>query len=179
MKEQVITSKSTNNFGAIRKCYMCKEVLTTDNCCYNKRRNRTGTLVTQVMGVCSQCKSEYKRLKHRHRVMNNPQIVASAKRRAILKRKYNITMGMYEDLEMYSDGKCYICGVKPELKHKHDRLVVDHNHKDGTIRGLLCNNCNLAIGNFRDNVEFMENAIEYIKRNGFNVFNYKKGDVNV
>ena len=42
---------------------------------------------------------------------------------------------------------------------------VDHNHVTGTVRGLLCNMCNIGIGMFRDNVNFMYKAIKYLEDN--------------
>jgi len=43
------------------------------------------------------------------------------------------------------------------------RLAVDHEHSTGTIRGLLCINCNKGLGNFKDNIELLEAAIQYLK----------------
>lgn len=58
----------------------------------------------------------------------------------------------------YKEGKaCEICGAR-------DRLVVDHCHKTGVIRGVLCSNCNTAIGMLRDDVERLRAAIEYLSR---------------
>ena len=48
-----------------------------------------------------------------------------------------------------------ICG-------KDEKLVVDHDHKTGKVRGLLCNHCNRGLGHFRDNVKFLEDAVKYL-----------------
>lgn len=58
------------------------------------------------------------------------------------------------------NGVCAICGgVNPNGR----RLFIDHNHDTGVIRGLLCNHCNNGIGNFQENIEFLNSAISYLK----------------
>ena len=59
--------------------------------------------------------------------------------------------------------RCAIC--YGEFKNAKD-TCVDHNHKTGVIRGLLCFNCNIALGKFEDNVLIMHNAIEYVSNRG-------------
>ena len=54
-----------------------------------------------------------------------------------------------------SQTDCMICGRK-------EKLVVDHDHNSGKVRGLLCNHCNRGLGHFRDDPEVMAIAIEYI-----------------
>jgi len=68
-----------------------------------------------------------------------------------------------EDYMEKIDGQrnlCAICGTKPEGKV----LCVDHDHKTGNVRGLLCGNCNVGLGNFRDDIKIIESAIEYLKK---------------
>lgn len=60
-------------------------------------------------------------------------------------------------------GVCAICG-KPETKPNAKYLAVDHDHKTGEVRGLLCNNCNRALGLLQDNTEVLQNAINYLKK---------------
>lgn len=56
-------------------------------------------------------------------------------------------------------GVCAICGG-PGGPHKS--LAVDHHHGTGSVRGLLCGNCNNGLGRFRDNPEFLAKAITYL-----------------
>jgi hypothetical protein len=60
------------------------------------------------------------------------------------------------------NGICDICG-NPETS-KYFLLSVDHNHKTGKVRGLLCSNCNNGLGRFKENIIILQNAIEYLKR---------------
>lgn len=84
---------------------------------------------------------------------------------ADLKRCFGITLKDYEDMLEGQDSKCKIC-KKPEtsiIKGKLIALAVDHCHDTGKVRGLLCSRCNQGLGNFKDNIETMTVAIQYLK----------------
>ena len=61
---------------------------------------------------------------------------------------------------------CEICGERNESR----LLAVDHCHDTGLNRGVLCDRCNLALGNMRDNPELLRRAAEYVERGGFGFF---------
>lgn len=63
-------------------------------------------------------------------------------RRCELIRKYGITPEDYDALFVAQDGKCAICLKPPKVF----RLHTDHDHKTGTVRGLLCVSCNTKLG---------------------------------
>ena len=71
-----------------------------------------------------------------------------------------VTEEWYNETMKKQDNKCFICGSP-------DRLCIDHDHSTGKARGILCNNCNSAIGFFRDNPKFMKNGINYLKKSDF------------
>ncbi len=79
-----------------------------------------------------------------------------------LKRKYNISLEQYKEMFNVQNGCCYLCNKKVE---EGRMLCVDHNHSTGKIRKLLCTQCNAGLGNFRENVEVLNRAIEYVKEN--------------
>lgn len=61
------------------------------------------------------------------------------------------------------NGLCDICGTeKPGYAGR--RLCIDHDHSTGIVRGMLCQKCNVGLGNFNDNLELLEKAIKYLKK---------------
>lgn len=77
--------------------------------------------------------------------------------------KYGITNSQYHKLVELHLGGCAIC---KQPCNSGMRLAVDHNHKTGKIRGLLCGNCNQALGRIKDNEEILFNMMEYLKNDG-------------
>lgn len=82
-----------------------------------------------------------------------------------LQRKYGITYETYLLMLDNQDCKCKICSSEGFVMAKHHRLklVVDHCHDTGKVRGLLCHNCNRALGLLKDSTESLEKALEYLK----------------
>ncbi len=83
-----------------------------------------------------------------------------------LERNYGITLSQYDSLLKEQSGVCAICKSPPSNNGKRatGRLHVDHNHLTGKIRGLLCSNCNTAMGLLKDNVLILRASIDYILR---------------
>tara|TARA_B110000285_G_scaffold144405_1_gene161304 strand:- start:205 stop:591 length:387 start_codon:yes stop_codon:yes gene_type:complete len=73
------------------------------------------------------------------------------------KRTYKITDTQYNKLKKIQE--CEICNKKTALH-------LDHNHKTGDYRGMLCINCNTALGGFKDNIKLLNNAIKYLNNDG-------------
>jgi hypothetical protein len=69
---------------------------------------------------------------------------------------YGLTIEQYRGIYEAQEGKCAICG-----KHAA-KLRIDHHHGDGMVRGLLCNECNLGLGLFRDSSLILQRAAGYI-----------------
>lgn len=74
-------------------------------------------------------------------------------------RKYGLTPETFDAMLQEQGGKCLIC--RKELVEGRD-LHVDHDHDTGAVRGLLCGLCNVGLGAFRDNPEFLRAAAAYI-----------------
>ena len=77
-----------------------------------------------------------------------------------LKRKYGITSLEYRAIHNEQKGRCAICG-----RHScanGDNLGVDHDHETKKVRGLLCRNCNTALGLLEDNPEFVRKMLIYL-----------------
>jgi len=75
--------------------------------------------------------------------------------------KYGLSREDY--LVMYEEqqGSCAICGIN-ETMLNGKRLVVDHCHDTGEVRGLLCVRCNTGIGMLQDNAEILASAVDYL-----------------
>jgi hypothetical protein len=93
--------------------------------------------------ICKKCQSEYN---HKH-----PRLKSRY-------AKYGITPEKYFILLEKQNGRCLICKNVSER-----RLAVDHDRVTGKIRGLLCTNCNLGIGFFRDSPILLESAAKYLR----------------
>jgi hypothetical protein len=82
-------------------------------------------------------------------------------------RKYNLT---YEELDvLYAITHCDCCGTElksgggPGISSKNQRQI-DHCHATGTIRGVLCWNCNVGIGKLGDSIEGVKRALNYLEK---------------
>lgn len=78
--------------------------------------------------------------------------------------KYKLTLNEYEYFKKIQSNKCKIC-----LRSFLDQKVlccIDHNHKTGKVRGLLCQTCNLALGIMRENEFNLARLIAYLKWSG-------------
>ena len=78
-----------------------------------------------------------------------------------LKTGYGITDDEYFDLLITQEGKCAICGTK-DPGRGNSYFCIDHNHKTGAIRGLLCLTCNAGIGMLGDSPDRVMNAAAYL-----------------
>jgi hypothetical protein len=104
--------------------------------------------------------------KQKERILNGKAAAATA--RHLIKRKYGISQDEYRALRDRQGGACAICGTTTpigKLPH-HDReafwLHVDHDHKTGQIRGLLCTKCNIGLGQFKDDPLLLQTALRYL-----------------
>lgn len=79
-----------------------------------------------------------------------------------LRNKHDISFEDFESFLQIQDNQCkiYHCELD-NAKNTH----IDHCHSSGKIRGILCSNCNTALGKFKDCIEFLQSAIQYIKIN--------------
>lgn len=81
-----------------------------------------------------------------------------------INRRFGISSDVYLKMLSLQKNKCAICN-KEESCPKHKYLSIDHDHKTGKIRGLLCNKCNKAIGLLDDNPKILHSAINYLTHN--------------
>ena len=89
-------------------------------------------------------------------------------RHSYLRKKFGMSADAYEQMRLSQNGKCLICGTIPtsriDSKGKERGILhVDHDHISGKIRGLLCHNCNLGLGSFKDNLTLLRQAVVYLE----------------
>lgn len=89
----------------------------------------------------------------------------SKKKDYSLRTWYGITLDQYQVLLDNQYGVCAICKQPPETDKY---LVVDHDHTNGTVRGLLHSNCNTALGMLQDDPIIIEGALNYLLKSKAN-----------
>jgi hypothetical protein len=83
-------------------------------------------------------------------------------RKHLLKKKYGVTPEAYDSMLAFQNGCCAICDRESDGIGRWDVLAVDHNHVTGVVRGLLCAQCNAALGGFGDSPTILAAALEYL-----------------
>lgn len=92
----------------------------------------------------------------------NPEKMRAHNRRMKLRKAYGVTPEQFEAMLTSQSGRCAICGTSaPNGPGK--RFMVDHSHKTGKVRGLLCCNCNFVIGHCLENIETLKKAVTYLE----------------
>lgn len=81
-----------------------------------------------------------------------------------LKFKYDLSIEQYNDILKRQNYKCAICNCPVEQSGRWKRLYVDHNHKTGQLRELLCNKCNTTLGLINEDINILNNMINYINK---------------
>lgn len=145
----------------MKTCRICKKSLEIIS--FNKATgNRDG-----YRNECKNCQADI----YRARKIDNPEKLrgqwskasrkyySGDKRRNKTLRQYGMNEDDYNAMFDLQDGKCYLCKSQTVL-------VVDHCHKSGVVRGLLCNSCNIGLGAFKDDVIVLQRAIAYLARSG-------------
>ena len=145
------------NEDITKRCSKCKRALpATTEFFYKNRKLKHG-----LDSWCKACKKKYDKIHH--------------------KLKYfNMSIKDFEKLLEEQNQRCAICGRDfNELFRKYNNKTtvrtprIDHDHKTGKIRGILCNRCNMLLGRCVDNSYILIKAVNYLKENEKKQ-NYKK-----
>ena len=130
-----------------KKCVKCNITKSNEDFYFkNKEKTHRGN-------VCKECK-----IKENHEWAKRlPQETKAKYRRTSHAKSYGLTLEAMNNY--FQDASCGICNSKGTEKNI---LVLDHCHSTGKIRGVLCNNCNRALGLFRDNTDILESAIKWL-----------------
>lgn len=132
-----------------KTCTRCK--ITKDIEEFTVRTERKNGRVSRCRGCMSDLHAEWRK--------RNP----SASRLRNLKSKYGITREDYLSLLDSQGGVCAVCKKEESTGGRSSWLYVDHCHRTGLVRGLLCSKCNKGLGMFEDDMARMESAIGYLR----------------
>lgn len=135
-----------------KACSRCKRVLQI--AAFNRKASRA----TGYASACRDCTMA--RNKELRPNWARLELDAAGKQRKKLRDKYGLTLEQYGQMLSSQNGVCAIClGVERTGK----RLAVDHCHRTGTVRGLLCFACNTALGKFSDSADLLRRAASYLE----------------
>lgn len=135
----------------LKWCHGCDQEKTQD--AFGRDRSRPD-------GLDHRCKTCVSLRNKTYRLANPDKFAFYKLREACM--KYGITVKDYFAMRDAQNNVCKIC-LKPQLGK---RLAIDHCHVTGRVRGLLCDGCNGGLGLFRDDVQVMQTAIDYILSEG-------------
>lgn len=108
---------------------------------------------------CKDCERDRSRDQYRQMT---PEQIRERNRATSLMRHHGVTVEQYEELFEKQGGLCAIC-KQPETSSRRLHLSVDHCHDSLRVRGLLCSNCNSAMGLFNDDPGLLAAAIAYLQ----------------
>jgi hypothetical protein len=121
---------------------------------------------------CSKCKNwkfpiEFSKNKKQTTGLNYAckECMAIHTRKWNLPAKYNLSVEKFNQMLIQQNNCCACCQNEFDLKGKQkNRPHVDHNHKTGEVRGLLCSLCNMAAGKVKDSSKIAQNLTDYLKQ---------------
>ncbi len=130
-------------------------------CEITKKTSEFGSNVSKKDGLSSYCSDCIRHYSTEWKSNNRSKVRWGDKYRQSLK-KYGVTKEQYQDMLRLQNHKCPIClsGLDPfdGTKNCH----IDHCHKTGMVRGILCFKCNVALGGFNDNLDTLRRAADYL-----------------
>lgn len=148
----------------MKKCFKCK-IEKEIGSFYRHPATKDGTL-----GKCIDCTKEYaENYKNKnidkynkyHKEYRNTHV--NQQKNYDLMKKFGITLAQFNEMFEQQEGKCLIC--KDHSSKFKKGLCVDHCHKTNKIRGLLCGNCNSAIGKLKEDPKIFAIALDYLEKN--------------
>jgi hypothetical protein len=147
-EEKPLTEYFRTKQGKRGRSYSCKI------CDYRKKRSSRERVKAANPAEYARRWREYKKRYE----LKNPERAKRCYKNTYLKRDFGISIDEYEEMVRLQNGVCKICG-NPDRRRG---LAVDHDHSTGVIRGLLCSQCNTALGLFKDNPAVLGSAIQYL-----------------
>lgn len=152
----------TFNNGTTKRCTRCKEIKPFED--FGRRGPKRSNAYESECKICKRKRSS--------EAYHTSPVEQARIRNKNLKKNFGITLEEYTRMLDFQGGVCAICG-KEETRIDPRRgivssLAVDHDHKTGMIRGLLCYTCNMALGYLQEDPNLIQALLTYI-------LHYKEG----
>jgi hypothetical protein len=155
---------------ALLKCSSCNEEKEL------QEFNRSFTIKRGYSYLCRKCDKHIKNLDRKNdgfyerkwqtqkKNIDRSKLWYRTGKRLHYKNTYGLTLDKFNEMRAAQGFKCAICGInESEVKGRKGKILsVDHCHMTNKVRGLLCNNCNLGLGNFKDNINSLIKAVKYL-----------------
>jgi hypothetical protein len=143
--------------------FMREELVVCGRCGETKPRSAFYDLrhTTQPRRPCKSCISEYKRVRY---AATDGDRISHAQ---VLREKYRLTPADYDAMMEEQQGACAVCGKPESVRGRGGaprRLAVDHDHRTGTVRQLLCHRCNLVTWAVEENPALLDEVRAYLTR---------------
>lgn len=133
----------------MKQCSSCGEFFPLT---YFYRRSDNSNGYRSLCRVCHSAKAKIK-----NATAENIEKRRERHRKHARFKNYGMTKEQFDEMLIGQNGMCLICGSHMDIPN------IDHDHKTGVIRGLLCHGCNTGLGLFKENVGNLEKAIEYLR----------------
>ena len=143
----------------MKKCTKCGELKSLD-LFNNHIRYKDGKRFR-----CKRCESQDSKEAKKRKLSEDYLGTRLQERKHNLKRMFGISL---EDYDLKLEQQKNVCAICGGLCKSGKRLAVDHDHKTGKIRDLLCGNCNGGLGKFQDNPELLIKAADYLRKHSDN-----------
>ena len=159
----------------LKRCISCNEIKNLD--LFRKRENNNGEKLE--ISYCKVCENKRREIKRKRKL---DKIVEISKEYVVSKSKelkevfdkhrlkkdkarckvYGLDVKEYYRMVEAQNNKCYICN-KPGEENQNHVLYIDHCHNSLKVRKLLCHACNTALGIVKDDLEYIQKLVDYIK----------------
>lgn len=144
-----------------KRCNTCLTWKPLDD--FYKSRNRTTGRVTYT-AACRPCHNQITITSKKAKRSEDVELVRARERRVhkrwMLKR-FGLTEADFDRMLVEQDNRCAICRSESPKRH---RWHIDHCHKTDRVRGLLCSECNLGLGKFKDSADVVQRAADYLRK---------------
>jgi hypothetical protein len=135
------------------QCYRCKKRLSPDN--FWKGNNWEDGDGIRRSGTCKKCSKARNKERKKHFPVYHQRYRA---------KKYGMTLEEYNQQSELQQHCCKLCGKHKDQQGQKGALVIDHDHRTGYVRGLICHNCNVSLGLLGDNETTLKNMLKYLRQ---------------